>query len=407
LRWAPARWLLLGGAFAVVPLGCNQQGCGNLVEIADNLRDDDADDWFDASLNQRVDLFVDSVTFVSGGGLIQPSGPRVIVDDREITGNFNFPASVRTLGTWLFQAEGQSHQFTSRVKVFDGDSSGVDAETVSWTNSDGTFTSNVGGFDVTFRTEVHRFADPSPGDADADGDLDGILEREESRLAMEGQHPAGNPMLRDIVMVVTYTHPVWKLTVSSREKLTTAFLLNGAINLVIADDHHNPFLNLHPGVTGFIGASEELTMNLSFARTSRDDHIHELFLPFTHHLALTEKVTSEDGFLWGRASSPGLTLVCRSHLPVGGPDLHDYQATDILHELGHNLGLCHPTESTAADCATGAIPASERDPALSAMGSPAESSNPFESGWQAILRPLDYTPTQWSNLRPDFSREIP
>lgn len=100
--------------------------------------------------------------------------------------------------------------------------------------------------------------------------------------------------------------------------------------------------------------------------------LSELF----HMLILAEELN--DG-AWGRAdvSRSANDLICRSHLPALGADFLEYQAKDIMHELGHNLGLCHPTASDES-CPTGAIPAAERSGALSAMGTPAESAGPVE-----------------------------
>ena len=86
------------------------------------------------------------------------------------------------------------------------------------------------------------------------------------------------------------------------------------------------------------------------------------------------------------------------------PDIKDYQAGVLMHELGHNLALCHPQEPA---CQSGVLPPAEQNPGSTIMGTPAE--NPPIDAWgvplnplvliNALSRPLDYSPTQWANMR--------
>jgi hypothetical protein len=86
------------------------------------------------------------------------------------------------------------------------------------------------------------------------------------------------------------------------------------------------------------------------------------------------------------------------------PNFFNYQTGVLLHELGHQLGLCHPTQHDGmtivapgfARCA--AIPVAERDPGVSAMGAPSENPGPLGEPAaivNALRRPVDFTPGQW------------
>jgi hypothetical protein len=93
----------------------------------------------------------------------------------------------------------------------------------------------------------------------------------------------------------------------------------------------------------------------------------------------------------------------------------EYQAKDVMHELGHNFGLCHPNTSDG-NCPSGPIPLAERNGAASCMGSPTDDGGLFTPGplgipvpnftaiTNAFSRPLDYSPTQWININPASSR---
>jgi hypothetical protein len=88
-------------------------------------------------------------------------------------------------------------------------------------------------------------------------------------------------------------------------------------------------------------------------------------------------------------------------------DIGDYQSGVLMHEFGHLLGLCHPT--SIVGCA--ALPAAEANPAVTIMGTPAETPPLFVIGpitvpnspqqlFEALARPRDYSATQWTRLRP-------
>jgi hypothetical protein len=251
------------------------------------------------------------------------------------------------------------------------------------------------------------FPDPSPNDANADNDADGLTDKEEASIHTQTARSAGSPLDKDILLVVGFTHADWKLTRKSIDLLTTVFFDRRRINLTIFTQEDRA-LGLTPGLVKIDGEVPERNHKLSLdeGREVRSQlvtgDLSEFGVdvnvsPLFHVLVLAEEL--EDGE-WGRAEwrgTPANDLVCRSHLPFAGPDFLEYQAKDVMHELGHNLGLCHPTENIS-DCPTGPIPSAERNGALSAMGTPAESAGPVEVMTEALSRPLDYTPGQWQNM---------
>jgi hypothetical protein len=386
-------------AFAFIPVFA---GCGpGWQQLGQELADHDGDEWYTADNNQRVRLIVESAVYVSGGGVLVPQ-MKVLVDDREAP--MQQAAQERCIGTWLVTEPNSHFTFHSRIKFMP---SGANADSsvgtdVAWHNEDSEFTVSTGGATIHLRTSVERFADPNP-QSDADSDQDGILESEEARLARLGG-PVGNPFTSDILLVVGYTHSAWALTANSREKLMNVFAAHGH-NLFVMDGDSD-LIQFSPGRIRIDGSfpSQDHKITLQQCTDARDAHIPDYARHYTHFLVLASELESGE---FGRANLPGLNLVCRSHLPVIGADMHDYQAKDIMHELGHNLGLCHPTESDSS-CPSGSIPALERDPAASVMGTPAEDADlPIDQVVNALSRPLDYSPGQWTNLDPASSRATP
>jgi len=102
-------------------------------------------------------------------------------------------------------------------------------------------------------------------------------------------------------------------------------------------------------------------------------------------------------------ATPGSHTVMKANLAPLAANFFNYQAGVFMHELGHQLGLCHPTDQTGMPDATGAlcgtIPPAERDPGATAMGSPAEDRGmPLNQAANALRRPINYTPGQWALL---------
>lgn len=398
-----------------------------LVNLGEAIRDDDDDGWFTNDTNQRVTLRWTGLTMPSQqsvsivvDGLRLPAG-----NDLEGTfssafggGNF-FPdevAAQRAIGTWLLDAPEQLVTFESEVRLRIHSATTSDlVQTLTWANrvEEHTLTFDLpgqpGAYTLTFATERETFADPSPDSTFADADLDGIFDREEAALAANG-HNIGDPERRDILMAITYTDPDWELTRNSREWLITRFR-GFAINLypvVDADDF--PVL-VRPGQLQI--GDDDTASNLEVRMRDleedtgfgwRGQHLLGAAFDYAHFAVLAQRVTdltSQDvyGFSGNR------NLIARSHLNLSGqgldaaslgPEFHRYQAAVLMHELGHNIGLCHPTETFAA-CPT--LPANEMNPAVTVMGTPAEDQPNIlaviANAWQ---RPLNYSPTQWQSL---------
>jgi hypothetical protein len=411
-------------------IGCDQQGCNKWKNVAGELQDTDGDGWLDSANNQKIDLTIESMDVPTGTTFSVVS---LVVDDQIIMDKAPAPvttvpipagtiATSRYAGNWFI---GNTQHYKARVKVFTtGESDNSAVGLLPFVNKDTTYntTLNINNRDITFRysTRITRFRDPSPNDSTADFDRDSITDIEESRLALDDNR-MGDPFRRDIIVVNAFTAPKWVITQRAIERITSVFLRRG-FNFVMADETSD-VRGLTPGQVVFANAAgtlvippENRAVALSELPGARTRHIAPLLNPFTHFIVAAEKLNSTIG-TFGVADFPGRNVVVMSHLPVLGPDPFglEYQAKDVMHELGHNFGLCHPGTSTAT-CLTGAIPLNERTGDASCMGSPADDGGFFTTGplgipvpnptaiTNAFSRPLDYSPTQWINIDPSLSR---
>ena len=359
--------------------------------------DDDGDGWYDTEDNLRVTL---AVTDVSQGVLT----PAVIIDDRIVEGagvvatDF-VEATVRTVGAW--QEDVDEVLFKSRIKV-----DGVPG-TFDWTPENREFDVTVGSRVVSLRSTVTRFADPDPGGGGGETEGDAISEADEATLSRMSAGFIGDPERREIVTLAMFTAPKFAMTDRAREAVTSAFA-DRDVRAVFLDGS-TPVDGFQPGQLLFEGnkiPAEGILLNANDIDDERGTHIPAYALNFTHFMVMGQAARGSTGPIWGIANYDGYNLVVTSGLPIGPPDAHDYQAKAIMHELGHNLGLCHPSEHTgnpppwspnAAACAL--LPPPERLPSLSVMGSPAESNPPIGLIVEALARPLDYSSGQWANLR--------
>jgi len=137
-------------------------------------------------------------------------------------------------------------------------------------------------------------------------------------------------------------------------------------------------------------------------------------------LVLGESVVPPDpgqgwiAFGWG--DLPGANIVIDAFLP--GDFFHEdpevYQAKDILHELGHNLGLCHIDEEGQDRCAalTGRVPDDEAFSRFTVMATPPSWVNfdaalgiPPDLVNAFAIPPATYSPWQWQHLLVDGVRQ--
>ena len=361
---------------------------GGLTAACDPV-DEDADGWWDGQDNQRVSLMV---TGVSAG----PLAPAVVVGDRIVfegglATSATTPIQTRVLGAWANDPATGDVNFNTSIRV--DNVPGV----INWKNEDSEFQVTVGQRVISLRSRIERFADPDPESADADSDSDFISQAQESQLAEASGGRIGDPEARDLLVVVAVTNQIHQMTRRAREAVTTVFR-NRDINLVFMDGTQS--------ITGFTSGqflfegTKVPPMNFAPSRpeteSDRHNHIPDWADDFTHFLVMADRARIGDDIYFGAARKPGFELISGSALPVTGADGHDFQAKTIMHELGHNLGLCHPVQDTDSNCPV--LPAQDMDPAVTVMGSPAAASNPALWVTQALARPLDYTEAQWAAI---------
>ncbi|MFQ5586084.1 MAG: hypothetical protein ACE5GF_04590 [Thermodesulfobacteriota bacterium] len=396
--------------------GCQPRAPGLFGKIGQRYRDHDGDGWFTKAANQRVVLTLASVTWpqTRRGYRIHVDGIRFPLDEElksivtaeEISSELNIPVATRTVGTWLLKAPEQRITWRSHLRVSAWGPEGVTADAwVFWSNREEEITvyipSPIGTFSLSFTTAVSTFADPDPENRDGDRDGDGILDWEEGELAEEGVG-IGDPTARDILLVVGYTHSDWAMTPLTRDLLLSRFRQRG-FNLSIAYEESEKLPMVAPGLMTHTG--EPLprghALTLDHVRAMRREYIHGSAANYAHLLVLAEKLSQE---AWGWAERPGRNLAVRSRPLILDPDTSLYQAKNIMHELGHNFGLCHPAESDES-CASGPIPVAERNSAMSVMGIEMENgTDSIDRLLKELTRPLDYSRAQWERVRLDRVR---
>jgi hypothetical protein len=384
--------------------------------------DADGDGWYTAEKNQRITLTLVGLTPSKAGDY------HVTVEDlwcphaegnlqakwharADTTLPMEETVSTRTIGAWL--AEGKNHgviAWKTRVTVGRSSKTGVSSSTtVAWSNRsyDQSATVVLASDErvrLDFCTRVERFKDPDPANRNGDADRDGLLDWEEAEYARRGV-TLGDPKRADLILVVGYTHADWRMTDLTRTLLRTRFHQRG-INLYIAAAEEESLGLCRPGLMTLDGKAlpRDRIITLPEARRMRSACLGAPISSDAHLVVLGASVAPILGMGWGYADLPGGTLVVRSHLPVLGPDFHEYQAKTLMHELGHNLGLYHPSER-GAGCPSGAVPESERSSAKTVMGTPrSDRGDPVAAIENAWARPLDYSPTQWKNARLDWVR---
>ena len=394
--------------------------------IVTALADDDGDGWFTDTTNVAVTLTLASGTFSMLGDYV------VIVDEvrfplaPDLEGRFpvpvtqigatvnlgNTPVAVRTRGVAGFGVSGTPFSSTVRVvrhlplvppqilgtvTVPFGETAGPLTPVVVGGGILGTATLN-------FSVAVATFRDPTAADSTGDADMDGIPEAAEARLT---NRFAGvfdpRAVGRDIDLIIGTTAGSFTLDSLSRELMRSRFRVGGfTLHL---DEGSLAGVPGNGGLMNLAGSGVTATGAVSPAQafTIRNANVGASRRRFAYFALIAGDASSGAGTTaFGFANGiPGSTLVMRNG-PVAAPTIVPpitwYQSGVLMHELGHLLGLCHPTLSTgAAPCL--AIPVGERDPGATAMGSPAEDPNILIGGINLLRRPLDYTATQWTQLR--------
>ena len=421
----PAAWI----AIAVALLSCTPQQCQQWQPIATALADDDSDGWFTDTTNVAISLDLTSASFT------MPGDYGFIVDEARfpqapgLDGQFSVPVTqlapavfslsnttvaTRTRGVQGFNAGGTP--FSAQVRlvkfmpVIGQQLMGV--ATVPFGETAGALapvTINGGPImgTVTINLSVRRatFADPTPHDSLGDADMDGIPEAAEARLASRfGGTFDPRPGMRDIDVVIGHTAPNFALDSLSRVLLTSRFRVNGIV--LHLDDGMLAGVSGAGGAMNLAGTGATATgvVDTLQTRAVRNANVGPQRRRFAYFVLLAGNA-SDDGTTTAFGMSndiPGNTLVMRNGPIAGGAaglTLEWYQSGVFMHELGHLLGLCHPTQSdgTIAGCA--AIPVAERDPGATVMGAPSEDPNIAVAGINVLRRPLDYTATQWTQLR--------
>lgn len=271
-----------------------------------------------------------------------------------------------------------------------------------WYAADTAWTAAYPGVVLYLRTRITYFADSSLSDPLADPDRDGISNEVEARLAQHARN-IGDPTRREAVLVVTYTHPKWALSLRSKDRLTTVFREHGIWLHVLTEP--GEMRGFYPGPLRLYAKKQckrrKVQIEHTLAAEKARLHIQPRYAGFAYFLVLARRVGSDGDFgYYGVSSFENRNLVVRSQLKLGlGKNWFGYQVKTVMHEFGHNLGLCHPTQSDE-NCPSGAIPPEERHPDKTVMGTPADDpGRPLRALKHALQRPLDYSPTQWANIR--------
>jgi hypothetical protein len=412
-------------------MGCPPGGGGSNPAAA--FADADADGWFDGANNLMTVLTLATVATngpthghwrVVVDGVRFPHGAGISLDDADPGNWFAFNAigganvglpvakRVQAMNHYNQSLDPGRSPYSSSVKVEQlGGQGPVDygTTTVSWSSDGGetrTLTFGGGAFatvTLTFTSATTRFSDPTPGNAAADADGDGLTESEESAMVAR-TNGLGDPQPGgiDIMVVVGKTEPGADLDLHTFELLRTRFF-SRAINLHM----DTGLVNGRPGIGGgpmLLGGTTVVpgtAISIAQALSIRNSNLPAGPRRTTHFMLLAPGL--DIGGYGLTNATPGSHAVMKVNLAPLSANFFNYQAGVFMHELGHLLGLCHPTLHTGAAGACAAIPVPEQNPGLTAMGSPAEDRGLLGVPMlivNALRRPIDYTPGQWGLLNP-------
>lgn len=372
--------------------------CSTLVTMLPGQNapiDSDLDGWFDEAQNRRFELFVQQVE----KGKSKQRKFKIAVENRIFKSEeMSHPVTWRSIGAWVSKDsvpvfESNITCMRNRNKLYRSESF-----TLKWTGKDTVFELQHGKYRLKCAVLTIFFADPSP-DYDGDCDEDGIRDSEETLLAQQGRR-IGNPLQKDILLVGAWTHRHWRMTRETVIKMTTAFGKQGVNLLFVTEADELP--GVLPGLTRHygLGKRKKWWIDREYVRrfSMISDHIPEEWQRFAHITVFARRASCMGSKVYGCSELPGLVTVVRARIRFLPANTFNYQAGTLMHEFGHNLGLCHPKQKTP--CPTGPLPKEEQDAGATAMGSPIDDGglmNP--KAWiNAFRRPMDYTPTQWNNL---------
>ena len=342
--------------------------------VVDEFADEDGDGWFTRPNNLATTLTLTTVTFSNP----QQGRYRILIDDVRFpnsaatgsldeadpngwlavaptdTATMNQVVTSRFQGRNAYTGSGAvgNSMYSSTVRVQGLSGFGVyevGTTTVTYTSDGGqTLTVSVGGGAVasvalTFTTTSTRFADPNPTVATGDSDGDGVLENEESQM-VSAFRGVGEPAPREHAGPLP-RHRVYRTTLEYRTLWRRApedSLLCSQYQSACRQRHHEwPSGNRRaddPGGTLVAPGTAITQMQAASIRTSNLAAGRRRFV----HLALMTAGVAEGGF--GLANGiPGNLLVMRTQLEPLSPNFFNYQVGVLMHELGHLLGLCHPT----------------------------------------------------------------
>lgn len=346
------------------------------------------------SPNRRIDLYVDRI--VSAGN------PMITLDHYIIRDKNRDHSGQLVAYKCLYGAQGNDSYLNRPHLVSLLQIGRRKPAPLEWYPADTAWMATYPGVVMYLRTKVSSIAAPSSGDNHKDEDKDGIPNNVEALLARQNMS-IGDPTRREAVLVVTHTHPKWALSPGSKDLLTTVFREHGIWLHVLTEPGEMRGFASGPLSLYGKGARKRRKANIDHALAKEKNGIHILpqYTRFAYFLVLARKVGFDGDFsYYGFSSFENRNLVVRSQMKLGlGKNWLNYQTKTIMHEFGHNLGLCHPTESNE-NCPSGPVPAEDRHPGKTVMGTPAEDRrHPFRALKHALQRPLDFSPAQWANIR--------
>ena len=276
-------------------------------------------------------------------------------------------------------------------------------------------------YELTFVQETDTpLADPDP-DSDSDSDGDGLRDSQESALSLRFGGIA-DPTRRNIFLEFDTVSPSRTILSTTAPLLVSAFANHGIRMWIDSDGllagYQGGSETISPGTSTvfafppgvpnlFTFRDGDSTMQPHFAADRKGVFHYEVFVDDLQEPP-AKRVFGDTPFLIGTVppQTVGLSGIRTVLSFAGGPGLADvawdYQVITVMHELGHDLGLCHPRRVAIEGCpySINSVSPSLADGAT-AMGQPVVMSadDLIFVPMNSVLRPLDYLPEEWSALR--------